>query len=216
MSQLILIRHSECLSQTIDEGEEILVDEDDALSGKGHIQAQLLADHLPRMFSPVQIVTSPIRRALETAKYLGEAYEMIPVIDARLAERNFAFPRGTTRIQSRLFQEKSYKHPQDFFPGGESLAQHRIRTAGWLDEVKSLIGESSNDTLIAVTHGGTIEHVQGCLLGTPLSFMAKVCTACDVSHYNLWTTFRTNDQRLVWRLEGVNLASGMPSSATHI
>lgn len=205
MIQLLLTRHCKALSADLGENEEVLCDEDDELSEEGRAQGRALAEHLSSKFIAASIISSPIKRASETAKYLARAYGTEAIFDPRLREREFAFPIGTTTLKSRMLQEESYLHPDALPLGGESVAQHRMRAADWLSEFEASLSNHQQLTQIVVAHGGTIEHLQACLTGSSLSFMSRMFTACDTGHYHLWTVVRPLDGRLVWRLDGVNL-----------
>ena len=78
MAKLYLIRHGEP-SGTWDDSH------DPGLTELGHSQAKSAAERL-RLLQPKRIVSSPLRRAFETAKPLVEALEIEPVIAKQVAE----------------------------------------------------------------------------------------------------------------------------------
>jgi broad specificity phosphatase PhoE len=80
-----------------------------------------------------------------------------------------------------------------------------VRVAAWLEQVVSKLG--TNNVLIAVSHGGTIDQLMRCLSGSPLEASARAFIRCDVGHYHLWSRLQV-EGRLVWRLDAVNRGPG--------
>lgn len=80
MARLYLVRHGEPTGSW-----GTSADLDPGLSPLGHEQAAAAADRL-RLLTPRQIVTSPLRRAAETAAPLASALSMQPEVVDRVAE----------------------------------------------------------------------------------------------------------------------------------
>ena len=78
MARLYLIRHGEPSGTWEDS-------HDPGLTELGRSQAQVAADRL-RLLQPKQIVSSPLRRAYETAQPLAEALSMKPIVAPQVAE----------------------------------------------------------------------------------------------------------------------------------
>jgi broad specificity phosphatase PhoE len=78
MARLYLVRHGEPSGTWTDS-------HDPGLTELGRQQAQTAADRL-RLLQPKQIVTSPLRRAIETAAPLSFALSMQPTIAGEVAE----------------------------------------------------------------------------------------------------------------------------------
>lgn len=185
--QLVLIRHGEALSAVQGDDEEILDDESDVLTDQGRAESAKLGEALSFHFPKATLFASTLPRAHETAIILSKYLHCDVVLDWRLAEQKFGFPRGTTRAGCRILQESGYTKPLDAFDAGESVAAHRGRVSDWLDS--SLSRQPSSDPVCVVAHGGTIEHVHGCLLGAPVEAMAKAFFACRTASHSLWTCF---------------------------
>jgi broad specificity phosphatase PhoE len=143
-------------------------------------------------------------RARETAMILNQFLRCDVIFDSRLAERSFGFPPCTTCAQSQILQESSFTSPLYAPPGGESIMAHRTRVSEFLQTVFQQHANSSK-AICFVTHGGTIEHVHGCLTGSPVEAMAKFFTTCGPANYHVWTRLIAFDGRVVWRLDGVDL-----------
>lgn len=202
--RLLLIRHGQSLSVVQADHEEILPDEVNFLTGQGRAETAKLGEFLSRRFPKVVMFASPLPRARETALILSQYLRCKIIFDGRLAERRCGFPPGTTCVQSRSLQDSSFTNPTYAPPGGESIAEHRARVSEFLESVlQGAIG--SHQAMSIVAHGGTIEHVHGCLTGTPVEAMSKSFTSCGTASYNLWTRLIAGDGREVWRLDGVDL-----------
>ena len=95
--------------------------------------------------------TSPLRRAVETARALGA---VDPVVERRLAEQDWGEWTGQPRtaVAARATGTRWEAAP----PGGESPAQVLARVCAWLDEVAPANGPA---TWAAVTHMGVIRAV---------------------------------------------------------
>lgn len=78
MPRLYLVRHGEPSGTWTDA-------RDPGLTDLGHEQARAAADRL-RLVQPKQIVSSPLRRALETAAPLAEELSMQPILAEAVAE----------------------------------------------------------------------------------------------------------------------------------
>jgi probable phosphoglycerate mutase len=81
-TRVLLLRHAESADPTIFHGAESDVD----LSPRGRRQAERIADHL-KTLSPVVVVSSAMRRALETARPIAGACGVGVEVEALLHER---------------------------------------------------------------------------------------------------------------------------------
>jgi alpha-ribazole phosphatase len=101
------------------------------------------------------IYSSPLRRALESARVLG-AGRSIVAVDERLREIDFGDFEGLTYDEvAERFPEKYeewMKHPTDVaFPGGETFAAMMARVHDVLEEVRHT---HAGHTAVVVSHGG--------------------------------------------------------------
>jgi probable phosphoglycerate mutase len=95
--------------------------------------------------------TSPLRRAVETARALGA---VAPVVEPRLAEQDWGEWTGHTRaaVAARATGARWAAAP----PGGESPARVLARVQAWLDELAPGSGPA---TWAVVTHMGVIRTI---------------------------------------------------------
>ncbi len=151
--ELILVRHAE--PTRIDSHETGGAPADPGLTERGHEQAARVAAWLA--FEPIDVLlTSPKRRAVETAAAVGAACALEPVEAPDLVEydarADHYIPieelRATDDARFRAMVEGRW---EDF--GGEPPDAFRSRVAGALDRI---IGEYPGQRVVAVCHGGVI------------------------------------------------------------
>jgi broad specificity phosphatase PhoE len=132
--KLCLVRHGQCEWQLTRSG-----DLDSQLTPVGRRQAAMTAAWLtrqPELSRSVRaVVTSPLKRAVDTAEYIGRAIGVQVVVEDALAEAKF-----------RLSEEAPSSEKYIAFRGqvGDALEQLRRRGA-------------NNNEVLAVAHGGVIK-----------------------------------------------------------
>ncbi|HKW52616.1 MAG TPA: histidine phosphatase family protein [Stellaceae bacterium] len=126
---------------------------DSPLTAEGRRQTERIAALLARETAGVRelaLVSSPLGRALATARILAAALDLSIITDQRLAEVSLGVWEGLTR------EEIAARHPTalvgasrwDWYfraPGGESVAMASARLGAWLAAVRQ--------PTIAVGHG---------------------------------------------------------------
>ena len=158
---LYLVRHGET---TYNAEGRIQGQSDARLSDLGRRQSQAVAESLAAL--PIEAVyASPLRRALETARYIAEMHGLTIQPDPRLMELDAGVFEG--RLQSEL----AAVHPtelaqwlggdEDFaIPGGESRRQLMLRGC----EAIRAIASAGHREVVVVSHGGLISVVLRSLL----------------------------------------------------
>lgn len=151
--EIVLVRHGESIGNIADRKaiaakshtlDLDISDEHVTLSAEGEEQARALARHiaeLPAGEGPTVVVSSPYRRARQTAE-IGLADAGLDVLlDERLRERELGTHDGLTwyGIQDRYPEESARRDRQGKFyyrpPGGESWADVVLRVRSILDEL---------------------------------------------------------------------------------
>jgi broad specificity phosphatase PhoE len=156
MQQLTLIRHG--VTQWNVSG-KFQGHTDVPLSEEGHLQALALAKHLKKA-NLDSVYSSPLQRALETAKIVFPNKEIIQ--DARLKELNFGIFEGFTQSENEKHQGYDYWFADPFkraAPNGESYEALRERAVAWM---KSL---PEDKHCVAFTHSGTIQMLLSYIMG---------------------------------------------------
>ena len=157
MTRLLLCRHGEPDRSVRG---RICGSLDVGLSPRGRRQADRLAAALGS--SRLEVVyTSPLRRALDTARPVGAEHGLAPVPLAELREIDFGTLEGLTHDEAAATHPEVYrgwmKEPARVrFPGGESYADVHARAVGAL---AGILGRHDGGTVAVVAHGGVIRAV---------------------------------------------------------
>lgn len=117
------------------------------LTEKGIEQAEELASILPKDIDI--IVTSPLRRAVETSKILAGKNNIPICIEELLIEQNYGIYEGVDRKNPQFLNNKrnfAYR-----YPNGESMMQVAYRVYGIIDKVKK---EYQGKNVLLISHGG--------------------------------------------------------------
>jgi broad specificity phosphatase PhoE len=127
---------------------------DVSITPDGVMQARLTARHLSSM--PVTaVVSSPLRRARETAEYIASATKSVVTEDIRLRERaNWGDLPGQTFDEFVEMWERCTRDPNYIPPAGDSARQACARMSSLLSELGSKHPPESN--IVIVSHGGLI------------------------------------------------------------
>jgi 2,3-bisphosphoglycerate-dependent phosphoglycerate mutase len=162
--QLYLVRHGQSLIN-IPGASQDKPSVDLGLTSEGHEQSTQLAGWLKTYVpTPDVIFASDMRRAQETAEYVGNVYQQALVLDTRLREigNNYAnhqpipaesLPRTYTALSKFT---APYEPVALDVESSESWANFRHRVS---DFVEQLLPVWQGKTVMAVCHGGTINAV---------------------------------------------------------
>ena len=117
------------------------------LNETGILQAQTAAAAIPKSFWNF-VASSPLSRALDTAKIVAHAIEIPEVtVDSLLLERSFGEAEGMTH------SEWKENFPDGIPPAGETLDELRLRADALLDH---LLNQYRGTRVLAVSHGAMI------------------------------------------------------------
>jgi len=124
------------------------------ITSKGALQAQLTARRFCG-FPITHIVTSPLRRAKETAEYIALETNLPIKVDARLRERaNWGDLPGQTFQEFVRMWDQCTHEPEYIPPIGDSVKQAGLRLASLLSELSTQ--HPVHSKIVLVTHGGLI------------------------------------------------------------
>jgi len=163
MKELILVRHGQ--TKTNIKGKIHKYADSEELTIVGAVQIKKTSEAL-RKHNPVVVYSSKEKRAIQSAKIISDELN-IPLIELDgLQERNWGDFAGLSfqEIKDRAgmdkmsFDERYTFHP----PNGESWKETEERL---LDALNKILSESENDTVVLVTHGGSIRIYMPTLLG---------------------------------------------------
>lgn len=170
--RLVMLRHGQT---EYNAGSRMQGQLDTDLSDLGRNQAVAAAEVLAKR-QPLVIVSSDLRRALDTAVTLGEQAGMPVLVDTRLRETHLGDWQGLTHIEvdatapgARL----AWRDDARWAPhGGESRVDVAARSVPLVSELIAGQTEWGRDEpdrpVVLVAHGGLIAALTGALLGLPV------------------------------------------------
>ncbi|MFD0695724.1 histidine phosphatase family protein [Paenibacillus sp. GCM10027628] len=137
------------------------------ITSNGALQAQLTARRFCKL--PIAtILSSPLRRAKETADYIALETKSKINVDARLRERaNWGDLPGQTFHEFVSMWERCTREPEYIPPVGDSAMQAGQRLSSLLLELATRYPPQSN--IVIVTHGGLIT-----------DFLVQTFTKCEL------------------------------------
>ncbi len=155
-TRLLLIRHAETSTPDVFHGAE----SDIGLSAWGEHQAIRLGESLKDRGAHA-LYCSAMRRAVSTARPIGAACGLTPIIVPHLHERKIGPLSGLSRETGWEIYVESKRRwisgdPEFTHPGGESFADIRRRVLPVLGELRA---RHPGETLIVVAHGVVIRVV---------------------------------------------------------
>ena len=156
--QLLLVRHALPLRSEPGQGA------DPELADEGHAQAARLPDALAR-FPITRLVSSPQRRAFQTAEPVAAARGLDVEIDDRFAEYDRDLPVYIPIEQIRAENPQEWaRMAQGHLPSAVDEDAFRARVRAALDNVAAT--SEHEDTVVVFSHGGVINVVLHEILGT--------------------------------------------------
>lgn len=130
---------------------------DDALTDRGHEQARKVATHLREIANQATaLYASPLKRAWETAGYIGEAVDMKPEAIDTLVEWHAG---DWERLEYSVIPEQEGFTPEAVFdptwapPNGEALGDVQTRVVATLRELNT---RHAGEHVIVVSHGSAL------------------------------------------------------------
>lgn len=149
---LILIRHGET-QENIDGIVQGWLNSE--LNENGKRQAKVAADNFNDSIDA--IYSSDLKRCIQTAEYFKNRYPDIPFhTDKRLRERNFGDAQNTHKD---LHDWEAFWSLADTvtIPNAETLNNFTLRVSHFLEHLRAT--HSNNESVLVVTHGGTINRI---------------------------------------------------------
>ncbi len=193
---IILVRHGESESNVSDLTGGWT---DTPLTELGFRQAEATARRLKGELSDqtCRIVSSDLRRAMQTAEVIGYALGVEPIPELGLREINNGVATGKTKEEVRHLFVKPTRPLIDWvpYPGAENWLQLHRRVAATMDRLYKDIGEN----LIVVGHGGSLHHVIFWWLKLPTNIIEEINFGLDNASITT-LSLSALDQRLLVRL----------------
>ncbi|GAB4196072.1 MAG: histidine phosphatase family protein [Roseiflexaceae bacterium] len=182
------------------------------LNAQGRAQARRVGERLAR-YGAVALYTSDIVRASETAAIVGELSGLAPQPMPDLREIDVGQWEGLTPEELyRRFPDHMREYERDpartVRLGGESYAQLQVRALRALNSIHA--AHPGDQTVLAVSHGGTIRALLCHVIGLDLSYFGRLWldngSLTELRHgSNGWRLVRLNDAA---HMEGMEFAKG--------
>jgi broad specificity phosphatase PhoE len=209
--RLVMLRHGQT---EFNAGSRMQGQLDTELSDLGREQAVAAAEVLAKR-QPLVIVSSDLRRALDTAVALGERAGMPVLVDTRLRETHLGDWQGMTHVEvdaaapgARLAWRES---PRWAPPGGESRVDVAARSRPVVSELVAGQAEWGVDDperpVVLVAHGGLIAALTAALLGLPVDNWPILGGMGNCSWVQLSGHSATNSDDVRWRLDVWNASA---------
>jgi glucosyl-3-phosphoglycerate phosphatase len=179
---------------------------DSMLTAVGHEQAAEAAPVLAAL-APDLVISSDLRRAVDTAEAVGAACGLPVKFDARLRETHLGRWQGRTVAEIDRDEPGAIaawrSDPAWAPPGGESRVDVVARSRPVVDELDAELADSEAMTVLLVAHGGLIAGLVTGLLELP--------TAAWPSFGGLgncrWAVLARRTDHPRWRLAGYNVGA---------
>lgn len=173
-TRLFLVRHAETAANT---EMRYLGSRDDLLTERGHEQAGRLAGSIGDL--PVAaVLSSPLRRAFDTAEPIARKLGLEVRIDARLRECGFGEWEGLTRREvldrspeDALLLGRWEDDPRCSPPGGESMEEVQRRA---MDLISEEAARPAQGWIVLVSHVGPIKALLAAALDLPISSVRRL------------------------------------------
>jgi glucosyl-3-phosphoglycerate phosphatase len=165
LRRLVLWRHGET---DYNAGRRMQGHLDSQLTPTGREQAKRTAPWLAA-YEPELLMTSDLRRAIDTAAELAAVTGLVPAVDERLRETNLGQWQGLSHdeVDRAWPGRRQYwrGNPQWAPPGGES----RVQVAARVCPVVAELDVGTVERVVMCVHGGLIASLVASLLGLPLA-----------------------------------------------
>ncbi len=147
------------------------------LNDEGSRQAQLLAQRLQQRYRISEVISSPLERALETARFIADAQRLNVSIDEGINEIDFGSWMG--KSFSELLGSDEWKKYNELRstanpPHGELMTQVQTRAWGTLERILMRHQQVPEATVAVVTHGDVVRALLILLLGMPLDHIHRL------------------------------------------
>jgi probable phosphoglycerate mutase len=155
VTTLLLVRHANC-----DHVGKRLVGRlpNIRLNSQGEREAETLASRLASM-RLAAIYSSPLERAVETARTVAGPHELVVRSAEGLVEIDYGDWTGLTLDEVRALPEWRAYHASRSrmaIPNGERIAEVQARAVATIEQIGA---EHPNDTVVAVSHGDVIRAI---------------------------------------------------------
>ena len=128
------------------------------LNANGIEQAKKIRDILKKEKFDL-IISSPLKRALQTAKIINECMNISIILDNRIKERDYG------NLEGEIFKKEYCNLDYDFTSvNGESIENYKMRLNDFIKDIKT---RYNSKNILIVAHNGVISVMSFILEGEP-------------------------------------------------
>ena len=181
---------------------------------QGHLDAELTAEGLAQAaavapgiaaLGPDRLISSDLRRAVDTAAVIGAAVGLDVKVDPRLRETHLGQWQGRTVTEIEAGWPGAIAEwrsdPTWAPPGGESRIDVVRRARPVIDELDEEYADNPEGIVVVVAHGGMIAGLVCGLLGLPTSTWPSIGGMANCH----WAALARRVDHPRWRLSGYNV-----------
>jgi broad specificity phosphatase PhoE len=203
LRRLVLLRHGQTDYNTAGRMQGHI---DSMLTETGRAQAAVVAPEVAQL-GPDRIISSDLRRAVDTAEVVGAAANLPVKLDPRLRETNLGEWQGRTVAEIEADYPGAIaawrSDPAWTPPGGESRIEVVRRARPVVDELDEEYADNPEGIVVMVAHGGLIAGLVCGLLGLPTSTWPSIGGMGNCR----WASLARRDDHPRWRLAGYNVGA---------
>ncbi len=153
---------------------------DAELTAEGISQAERLAASVQKLNIDL-ILTSPLKRAADTSRIIGEICNIPVQVEPLLIEQNYGIYEGADRNNAEFLQNKRQFGCK--YPNGESHLQVACRIYTLLDRIKQ---NYSDKNILLLSHGGVCRIIKSYFADmTNEEFFRYTLPNCEIEKYQL-------------------------------
>ena len=204
LRRLVLLRHGQTNYNLVGRMQGHL---DSELTEIGRAQAEAVAPAIALMV-PDLLLSSDLRRAMDTADVIGVAAGVAVKVDPRLRETHLGDWQGRTVEEIERDWPGAIaawrSDPGWAPPGGESRIDVVRRCLPVVEELDEVVPAGGHTTAVLVAHGGMIAGLVSGLLALPISAWPAIGGIGNCR----WAALARRDDHPRWRLVGFNVGIG--------
>jgi len=147
------------------------------LNEHGYRQAQLLAHRLKQRYRINEVISSPLERALETARLIANHQGLDVSVDEGISEVECGSWMGKTfgeLLESDEWKRYNKLRSTSQPPGGEFIMEVQARAWGTLQKIVARYEHEKDATAAVVSHGDVVRSLLVLLLGMPLDYIHRL------------------------------------------
>lgn len=147
------------------------------LNAEGCRQARVLAEKLKERYRISEVVSSPLERAVETARFIADAQGLDVSIDEGINEIDFGSWMGKTFTE--LLETDAWKRYNRLRatarpPDGEFMTEVQTRAWNTVERILARHKQAENAVVAVVSHGDVVRALLILLLGMPLDHIYRL------------------------------------------